>query len=48
MAGRAVRESIQGQSFNDVLNELHAHTFSGSPGESDPFTLGELDREYLA
>jgi AhpD family alkylhydroperoxidase len=48
MTGRAVRESIQGQSFNDVLNELHAHTFSGSPGESDPFTLGELDREYIA
>jgi hypothetical protein len=48
MAGRAVRESIQGQPFNDVLNELHAHTFSGSPGESDPFTLGELEREYLA
>jgi len=48
MTGRAVRESIQGQPFNDVLNELHAHTFSGSPGESDPFTLGELEREYIA
>lgn len=48
MAGRAVRESIQGQPFNDVLNELHAHTFSGSPGESDPFTLAELEREYIA
>lgn len=49
MAGQAaVRESIQGQPFNDVLNELHSHTFSGSPGESDPFTLSELEREYIA
>ncbi len=48
MSVRAVRESIQGQPFNDVLNELHAHTFSGSPGESDPFTLGELERETIA
>lgn len=48
MTGQAVRESIQGQPFNDVLNELHAHTFSGSPGESDPFTLSELEREYIA
>lgn len=48
MQGQAVRESIQGQPFNDVLNELHAHTFSGSPGESDPFTLSELEREYIA
>jgi AhpD family alkylhydroperoxidase len=46
--GQAVRESIQGRPFNDVLNELHAHTFSGSPGESDPFTLSELEREYIA
>nr|WP_207168457.1 hypothetical protein [Thiocystis violacea] len=30
------------------MNELHAHTFSGAPGESDPFTLSELDREYVA
>ncbi len=48
MAVQAVRESVQGQPFNDVLNELHAHTFSGVPGESDPFTLSELDREYIA
>ena len=48
MASQAVRESIQGQPFNDVLNELHAHTFSGAPGESDPFTLSELDREFIA
>lgn len=48
MAGQAVQQSIQGQPFNDVLNELHAHTFTGSPGESDPFTLSELEREYIA
>lgn len=48
MTGQAVRESIQGQPFNDVLNELHAHTLPGVPGESDPFTLSELEREYLA
>ena len=48
MASASVRESIQGRPFNDVLNELHAHTFSGVPGESDPFTLGELEREYIA
>jgi AhpD family alkylhydroperoxidase len=48
VAVQAVRESIQGRPFNDVLNELHAHTFSGSPGESDPFTLSELEREYIA
>ncbi|QIK37827.1 hypothetical protein GWK36_07345 [Caldichromatium japonicum] len=48
MAEQSVRESIQGQSFNDVLNELHAHTFSGAPGESDPFTLSELEREMIA
>ncbi|WP_295408627.1 hypothetical protein [uncultured Thiocystis sp.] len=45
---QAVRESLQGQPFNDVLNELHAHTFTGVPGESDPFTLSEIDREYIA
>jgi AhpD family alkylhydroperoxidase len=48
VAGQAVRESIQGQPFNDILNELHAHTFAGAPGESDPFTLSELEREYIA
>lgn len=48
MTGQAVRQSIQGQPFNDVLNELHAHTFSGAPGESDPFTLSEVEREYIA
>jgi len=26
----------------------NAHTFSGAPGESDPFTLSELEREYIA
>lgn len=48
MASRPVRQSIQGQPFNEVLNELHAHTFSGVPGESDPFTLSEIEREFIA
>ena len=48
MPGQAVRESIQGHPFNEILNELHAHTFTGAPGESDPFTLSELEREYIA
>jgi hypothetical protein len=48
MASASLRSSVQGQPFNDVLNELHAHTFTGVPGESDPFTLSELDREYIA
>jgi hypothetical protein len=48
MSVHAVRESIQGHPFNDVLNELHAHTLTGVPGESDPFTLSELEREYIA
>jgi len=48
MPAQAVRESIQGHPFNEILNELHAHTFSGAPGESDPFTLSELEREYIA
>lgn len=41
-------KSIQGQPFNDVLNELHAHALTGVPHESDPFSLGELEREYIA
>ena len=43
-----IREPIQGQPFNDVLNELHAHAITGVPDESDPFTLDELEREYIA
>ena len=44
----ADQEPILGQAFNDVLTELHAHVFAGVPGESDPFVLGMLDREYIA
>lgn len=43
-----LRRPIQGQPFNDVLNELHAHALTGVPDESDPFTLTELEREYIA
>ncbi|MBK1645653.1 hypothetical protein CKO25_13550 [Thiocapsa imhoffii] len=39
---------VLGHAFNDVLTELHAHVFTGVPGESDPFVLSMLDREYLA
>ena len=31
-----------------MLTELHAHVFTGVPGESDPFVLSMLEREYLA
>mgnify|MGYP001818148447 CR=1 FL=1 len=39
---------VLGRAFNDVLTELHAHVFTGVPGESDPFILTLLEREYLA
>jgi hypothetical protein len=39
---------VLGRAFNDVLSELHAHVFTGVPGESDPFVLSMLDREYIA
>jgi hypothetical protein len=42
------KQPILGQAFNDVLTELHAHVFTGVPGESDPFVLSLLEREYLA
>ncbi|MBP9749250.1 MAG: hypothetical protein KBD21_00730 [Candidatus Pacebacteria bacterium] len=41
-------EPITGQSFIDVLNELHGHVFAGVPGESDPFTLTLIEREYIS
>lgn len=41
-------QPILGRAFNDVLTELHAHVFTGVPGESDPFVLNLLEREYLA
>ncbi|MCB1724352.1 MAG: hypothetical protein KDJ39_11740 [Gammaproteobacteria bacterium] len=42
------QQPILGRAFNDVLTELHAHVFTGVPGESDPFVLSMLEREYLA
>lgn len=39
---------LLGWAFNDVLNELHQLVFSGIPGESDPFELTHLEREYIA
>ena len=37
-----------GWAFNDVLNELHQIVFEGVPGESEPFELTVLEREYIA
>jgi AhpD family alkylhydroperoxidase len=42
------KKTILGQAFSDILSELHAHVFIGVPGESDPFTLTMLEREYIA
>lgn len=39
---------LLGWAFNDVLNELHQLVFEGIPGESDPFELRQLEREYIA
>ena len=39
---------LLGLAFNDVLNELHQLVFSGVPGESEPFELMKLEREYVA
>lgn len=39
---------LLGWAFNDVLNELHQLVFVGVPGESDPFELTQLEREYIA
>ena len=41
-------EPLLGWAFNDVLNELHQLVFVGIPGESDPFELSQLEREYIA
>jgi hypothetical protein len=40
--------SVTGSPFNDALLFLHEHAFTGVPGESDPFTLTILNREYVA
>jgi len=39
---------LLGWAFNDVLNELHQLVFEGVPGESEPFELSQLEREYIA
>lgn len=39
---------LLGWAFNDVLNELHHLVFVGVPGESEPFELTLLEREYIA
>ncbi len=39
---------LLGWAFNDVLNELHQLVFEGVPGESAPFELSQLEREYIA
>lgn len=39
---------LLGWAFNDILNELHQHVFEGVPGESAPFELTLLEREYIA
>lgn len=39
---------LLGWAFNDVLNELHQLVFEGVPGETDPFELSQLEREYIA
>ena len=39
---------LLGWAFNDVLNELHQLVFEGVPGESEPFVLTQLEREYIA
>lgn len=39
---------LLGWAFNDVLNELHQLVFEGVPGESEPFVLSQLEREYIA
>ncbi len=39
---------LLGWAFNDVLNELHQLVFEGVPGESVPFELSQLEREYIA
>jgi hypothetical protein len=40
--------NIPGDAFTSVLQELHAHAFTGVPNESDPFVLSALRREYIA
>ncbi len=48
MQNNPAKAPIPGNAFSGVLQELHAHAFSGVPGESDSFTLPVLVREYIA
>jgi AhpD family alkylhydroperoxidase len=43
-----VKTPLLGWAFNDVLNELHQIVFEGIPGETAPFELTVLEREYIA
>lgn len=43
-----IKTPLLGRAFNDVLNELHQLVFHGVPGESEPFELTLLEREYIA
>ncbi len=45
---KKITTPLLGWAFNDVLNELHQLVFEGVPGESDPFELTKLEREYIA
>jgi hypothetical protein len=48
MSGYRKSTTIPGSAYDEVLQELHAHAFTGVPGESDPFTLSLIEREYIA
>ena len=39
---------LLGWAFSDVLNELHQIVFEGVPGETAPFEVTHLEREYIA
>ena len=39
---------LLGWAFNEVLNELHQIVFEGVPGETAPFVITHLEREYIA
>ena len=43
-----IKTPLLGWAFNDVLNELHQIVFEGLPGETEPFQLTLLEREYIA
>ena len=45
---KKTKSPLLGWAFNDVLNELHQLVFEGVPGESPPFELSQLEREYIA